>query len=85
MRIPVPSSFHRCEQIEPRFLSGSDKNVGRSKFGDCARVLWPRKTAEHIAAAAGVNVRTAERWLAGKQRPDIKLAAPMFEEMFPRE
>jgi hypothetical protein len=30
-----------------------------------ARALWPRKTAAHWAAAAGVKERMAKYWLAG--------------------
>ncbi|MFL9824368.1 hypothetical protein [Rhodoplanes sp. SY1] len=31
-----------------------------------AKRLWPRNTAAHLAAAAGVHPRTAELWLAGE-------------------
>jgi hypothetical protein len=30
-----------------------------------ARSIWPHKTAEHWAAAAGVKPRMAKYWLAG--------------------
>lgn len=30
-----------------------------------ARAIWPRKTATHWAAAAGVGERMAKYWLAG--------------------
>jgi hypothetical protein len=30
-----------------------------------ARAIWPSKTAEHWAAAAGVKPRMAKYWLAG--------------------
>lgn len=30
-----------------------------------ARAIWPRKTAAHWAAAAGVKERMAKYWLAG--------------------
>lgn len=30
-----------------------------------ARIVWPKKTAEHWAEAAGVKVRMAKYWLAG--------------------
>jgi hypothetical protein len=30
-----------------------------------ARAIWPRKTAEHWAAAAGIKPRMAKYWLAG--------------------
>lgn len=33
----------------------------------CARAIWPRKTAENWAAAAGVKPRMAKYWLAGHE------------------
>lgn len=40
-----------------------------------ARAIWPRKTAEHWAAAAGRKVRIAKLWLAGAPVSDAgKLA-----------
>ena len=32
-----------------------------------ARTIWPRKTAECWAEAAGVKVRMAKYWLAGRE------------------
>ncbi|WP_291854796.1 hypothetical protein [Bradyrhizobium sp.] len=34
-------------------------------YARAARGIWPRKTAEHWAAAAGVKTRIARYWLAG--------------------
>ncbi len=40
-----------------------------------ARGIWPAKTAEHWAAAAGVKIRMAKYWLAGHPVSDAgKLA-----------
>ena len=40
-----------------------------------ARAIWPRKTAENWAAAAGVKERMAKYWLAGYEVSDAgKLA-----------
>jgi hypothetical protein len=40
-----------------------------------ARAIWPRKTAEHWAAAAGVKQRMAKYWLSGHRVSDAgKLA-----------
>lgn len=40
-----------------------------------ARAIWPHKTAEHWAAAAGVKARMAKYWLAGRAPSDAgKLA-----------
>jgi hypothetical protein len=35
-----------------------------------ARGIWPAKTAEHWAAAAGVEPRAAKYWLAGHKVSD---------------
>ena len=36
-----------------------------SILGQVAKLLWPAKTAAHIAAAAGCGERAAEMYLAG--------------------
>lgn len=36
-----------------------------SRYVAAARAFWPHKTAEHWAAAAGVQPRMAKYWLAG--------------------
>ena len=36
-----------------------------SILGDVARLLWPAKTAAHVAAAVGCSERAAEFYLAG--------------------
>lgn len=38
-------------------------------FVAAARAFWPRKTAAHLAAAAGVTERAAKFWLAGEREP----------------
>jgi len=35
-------------------------------YAEVARAIWPRKTAEHWSAAAGVSPRMAKYWLAGR-------------------
>lgn len=42
----------------------TDQMVG-DVLADVARALWPDKTAEHLAAAARCEVRSAERYLGG--------------------
>lgn len=34
--------------------------------GDIARMLWPHKTASHIAVVSACSVRQAERFLEGR-------------------
>lgn len=38
-----------------------------SILGDVARLLWPRKTAAHVAALVGCSERAAEFYLAGER------------------
>lgn len=50
----------------------------------CCRTLWPRRTAAEIAARAGVNVRAAERWLAGtREMSASKLIALLRSDVGP--
>jgi hypothetical protein len=45
-----------------------------SKYISAARAFWPSKTAEHWAAAAGVQPRMAKYWLTGEVSAAGKLA-----------
>lgn len=45
-----------------------------SKYVCAARAFWPNKTAEHWAAAAGVQPRMAKYWLKGEVSAAGKLA-----------
>lgn len=55
--------------------SGTDARTGNGACGrrltarviHAARALWPSKVAAHLAGIAGVNARSAERWLSGEQ------------------
>lgn len=79
MRSPFGNSTVVAHEIQGTFRAGADKIVTR-KFGAVARVLWPGKTAAHIAVIAGVEERTAKRWLAGEfEPPGIVLAAILVE------
>ena len=65
--------------IQGHLAAGHDTIVTR-KFGAVARVLWPFKTAANIAAIAGVEERTAKRWLSGEfEPPAIVIAAIIVE------
>lgn len=45
-----------------------DSLVGRSEeFRSLFKRIWPRKTAAHLAIAADVTVRQAERYMSGDQ------------------
>ncbi len=55
------------------------------KFGAVARVIWPTKTSAHVAAIAGVDDRTAKRWLSGQYDPPAVVVAALISEIFKRE
>lgn len=73
----------RVEQIETErhLRQGTDKIVSR-KFGPVAKVLWPFKTAAHLAAIAKTNERTAARWLSGEFDPPNCVVLAMMNEIF---
>ena len=77
-----PSATENDRQFR-RFDPNADKIVGR-KFGAVARLLWPFKTAAHIAAIAQANERTAERWLAGEFEPPAIVIAAIIVEITKR-
>ncbi len=71
-------------ELQGQFRPGVDKIVTR-KFGAVARVLWPDKTAAHIASIAGADERTAKRWLAGEFEPPAIVIAAIIVEITKRE
>lgn len=58
---------------------------GNKRFGAVAKVLWPGKTAAHIAVIAGVEERTAKRWLSGEFEPPGIVIAAVIVEITKRE
>jgi hypothetical protein len=48
-------------------------------------MLWPHKTAAHLAALANTNERTAARWISGEHDPPVLVAFAVAMEMFKRE
>jgi len=44
-------------------------------------VLWPRKTAAHLAARADAGERAAKYWISGERRPSAKAVAAVVDEM----
>ena len=70
-------------EIDGHFRQGTDKIVSR-KFGAVARVLWPIKTAAHLATIADSNERTAARWLAGEFEPPAIVIAAIIVEITKR-
>lgn len=79
-----------AREIQSQFRQGTDKIVSAPLFGAYAKVRWPRKTAENLAAYAvehGVTCteRTAARWLSGEFDPPVLVAFAFAMDMFKRE
>lgn len=70
-----------AREIQGQFRQGTDKIVSR-KFGIVAKVLWPVKTAAHIAAIANTNERTAARWLSGEFDAPLCVVLAVMNEIF---
>lgn len=73
-----------ASQINGHFRAGTDKIVCR-KFGAVAKLLWPHKTAAHLASIAGANERTATRWISGEFEPPAIVIAAVIVEITKRE
>jgi len=79
MHGPFGNSAVVAREIGGQFRAGDDKIVCR-KFGAVAKLLWPFKTAAHLASIAGANERTATRWISGEfEPPGIVIAAVIVE------
>lgn len=55
-----------------------------SILGEVAKLLWPDKTAAHIAAAAGCSERAAEFYLAGGREWSSAALAAIIAEVLKR-
>ncbi len=75
---------HFCT-TEGQPLPAGAQVVANSKFGACARICWPVKTAAHVAAIANRDVRTAERWLAGEYEPPLIVVFMLLQKMFEKK
>jgi hypothetical protein len=73
-----------ARELQGQFVPGRDKIVQSPQFGNVCRLLWPGKTAAHIAAIAGRDERTAKRWLAGEYEPPIVVLLAVINKMFER-
>jgi len=77
------------------FESGNDRQIrqdgvapdkiDRPLFGPVARLVWPFKTAAHLAAIAGTSERAAARWLSGEIEPPGLLLAALLTEITKRK
>jgi hypothetical protein len=72
-------------EMQGHYNSERDTLVPPLKFAAVARLLWPFKTAAHLAAIAGKDERTAKRWLSGEYEPPASVIAAVIIEITKRE
>jgi len=89
MRAMFDGGGFAAAKIDRHEMRSTGKNAGtaekgenRISFGDLARFACPTKTAAWLAHITKSDVRTCERWLAGRNEPPAEaLGAIMFEIM----
>ena len=67
-------------EIQGRCVPGREVLV-TTRFPAVARVLWPYKTAAHLASIADRDERTAKRWLSGEFEPPNCIIAAIIVEI----
>ena len=81
MRSPFGNPEIVARELRGQFSEGNPKLVTRN-FGPVAKLLWPHKTAAHVAAIAGRDERTAKRWLSGEFDPPMIVVVATMEAIF---
>lgn len=84
MRTTYGNAEKTRSEIQGSFSADRDKIVPTYKFPAVCRVLWPDKTAAHLAAISGREERTAKRWLTGEFEPPVSVVLAVMQEMFRR-
>lgn len=74
-----------AREIQGQFVQGRDTVVPPPKFGAVCKLLWPLKTAAHLATISGRDERTAKRWLSGEYEPPVVVLLAVMRKMFERE
>lgn len=82
MQSTYEKRLYEATYIERQIRQGADKIVSRRNFGRVAKLLWPFKTAAHLAAIAKTNERTAARWLSGEFPPPFSIIEATMHEIF---
>lgn len=85
MRAVYEERIAEATEIEGQLLRGRDILVPPPKFTAVCKVLWPDKTAAHLATLADKDERTAKRWLSGEYEPPMVILIAIIHEMFKRQ
>jgi hypothetical protein len=62
----------------------ADEHLFGSCLGDVAKLLWPTKTAAHVATLVGCTERAAEFWLSGQRDWSGDAIAAIVSEILKR-
>lgn len=81
MRSPFGNSEIITREIQGQPDPKKDTLVPPLKFAAVARLLWPNKTAAHLANISGRDERTAKRWLSGEYEPPAIVIAAVIVEI----
>ena len=76
----------RNSETQRASADASEQSFGAvgSVLSSISRMLWPIKTAAHIAAATNCSVRAAEMWLAGDREWSGDAIAAIVSEILKR-
>jgi hypothetical protein len=85
MRTPYEDRLAEATISQRKLLQGAATLCSVTNFSKCCRALWPYKTAEHLAAAAGCSIRAAAYQISGEQEPSLRSAQAVFNKMLERE
>jgi hypothetical protein len=75
-----------ASEVARAFGGGGEQSFGDegSVLSAIARMLWPHKTAAHLAAATNCSVRAAEMYLAGDREFSGDALAAVINEVLKR-
>ena len=51
-------------------------------FGRVAKAIWPHKTRQHLAFAAGASERMAGYWISGESEPSARAVRAVLNAIF---
>lgn len=83
MRSVYEERVAEATQIERTLVQGNAR-LCSSKFGKHCKIIWPVKTAEHLALAVGCSVRAAAYEISGERPPSDKSMLVIINEIFAR-
>ncbi|HEX5424877.1 MAG TPA: hypothetical protein VFW94_15120 [Candidatus Acidoferrales bacterium] len=74
MRSVYEARVAEASAIQSKLLQGT-ATLCSPAFGRVCKALWPRKTAENLAAQVGCSIRAAAYQISGEHEPSAKSIA----------